>query len=303
MSLVKSAIAFDGVDVPVTDNRHNDENFSIDGEHDFEIPMPDLVIDGDEFSDGEIVEFNIEESDDGELVLTLDKVPGGDDQEDIEEPTEIEVEPEEEVEVVQDPWSWDLTAFLPWLSEKMQGVPRHSGRDTSGLERAISYLERLDKEISKAVRSDLDNQLAIDAVEKARDEIKDGIERLQDRLEKIVNTKYKKNKKKADEEDNNMLIKQAKSTHVGGIVVSVPLFISTLARLCINGYVSAGHDIEKIFTKLSKEYKLSNREELEMMQLLSDMGYPVRTDLGMLNEKEIDPTSPDNVNWAQQFYA
>ena len=304
MSLVKTAIEFDGTDVivPLEKQKHSlDTNYVMDS-NDFELSLPDLEIDSEEFSDGDIVEFDIEEGPDGGLVLTLDKVPGGDDQEEIEEPTDIEVEPEEEVEVVQDPWAWEISSFVPWLSEKMQGVPRHSGRDTAGLERAISYLERLDKEISKAVRSDLDNQIAIDSVEKARDEIRNGVERLQDRLEKVHTTKYKKNKKKAEYDEDGGFIKEAKSTHVGGIVVTVPLLISSLARTCINSVVSAGHDIEKVFVKLAKEYDLTNREKLEMFQLLSDMGYPIRTDLGMINE-DIDPTSANNVNWAQQFYS
>lgn len=309
MSLVKTAIAFDGTDVIASpgQKRHLlDTNHVMDmnDDHDFEVSIPDLVIDSETFDDGDVVEFDIEEDSEGNLVLTLDKVPGGDDQEEIEieEPTDIEVEPDEDVEVTHDPWAWDLTSFLPWLSDKMQTIPRHSGRDTAGLERAIAYLEKLDKEISKAVRSDLDNQIAIDSVEKARDEIKNGVERLQDRLEKINTTKYKKNKKKAEYDEEGGFIKEAKSTHVGGIVVTVPLLISSLARTCINSVVSAGHDIEKVFVKLAKEYDLTSREKLEMFQLLSDMGYPIRTDLGMINH-EIDPTSADNVNWAQQFYS
>ena len=135
----------------------------------------------------------------GDLVLTLDNVPGGLDQEEIvEEPGSIEVEEPEEVEVSNDPWDWGGVAskFLPWLSKMMQGVPVHSGRDTAGLERAIAYLEALDREISRAVRTDLNNEIAIDAVEKARDEIQRGLERLEDRLEKVKESKYPKAKKK-----------------------------------------------------------------------------------------------------------
>ena len=90
---------------------------------------------------------------------------------------------------------------------------------------------------------------------------------------------------------------------MGSIVITVPLFISSIARSCINGMVSAGHDIEDIFKKLAKEYDLTKREKLELIQLLSDMNYPIRRDLGMPLDQEIDTASSDNVNWSQQFYA
>lgn len=242
---------------------------------------------------------------DKELVLTLPHVPGGLDQEEIEE-AELEVEEPKDIEISDDPWGWSVKAFLPWLSKKMQGIPSHSGRDTAGLERAIAYLERLDREISKAVRLDLDNEIAIDALEKARDEIQRGIERLEDRLEKVKSSKYpgkKKKLKKAAEANEEGLVKEGKATHVGGIVVSVPLFISYLARVLINGTVSAGHDIEDMFKKLDKKFKLTDREKAELMQLLSDMNYPVRRDRGFLVDEEIDTTSSDNFDWAANYPA
>ena len=62
--------------------------------------------------------------------------------------------------------------------------------------------------------------------------------------------------------------------------------------------VSAGHDIEDMFTKLTERYKFTDREKLELMQLLSDMGYHVRRDFGAPIDEEIDTTSSDNFNWA-----
>lgn len=263
----------------------------------------ELLQDGGEAS-GEV---SIEVGDDTinqDFSFTLPKVPGGADQEDIVEPAVIEVEePEEVVEVVSDPWKWTVPSFLSWLQNKMTNVPKHSGRDTAGLERAVAYLEAIDREISKAVRMDLNNEIAIDAVEKARDELHKGIERLQERLDKVKSSKYPGKKKKKADDESDSLVKEAKATHVGGIVVTVPLLISSLARSCINGMVSAGHDIEDIFRKVSKEYDLSKREQLELIQLLSDMNYTVRRDLGMPLDQPIDTTSTDNVNWAANYPA
>lgn len=259
----------------------------------------------DHGDDGEFM-LHVDQESDGDVVLTLDKIPGGLDQEDIVEEA-IEVEEPEEVEVSDDPWAWTVKGFIPWLSKMMQGVPTHSGKDTVGLERAMAYLEALDKEISRAVRNDLNNDIAIDAVEKARDEIQRGLERLEDRLEKVKATKYprkgKKKTKKAEEEHDALVKEAQKATHVGGIVVSVPLFISYVARLLINGMVSGGHDIEDMFKKADQKFKFTDREKAEVMQLLSDMNYPVRRDRGFLPEEEIDTTSSDNYDWAAGYHA
>lgn len=274
------------------------------------LPTEDLMVGEDEPEEEEEAALEVG-SEPVELVLTLDKIPGGLSQEDIvEEPEAIEVEEPEEVTVSDDPWDWGGSPknFLPWLSKMMQGVPVHSGKDTAGLERAIAYLEAIDREISKAVRIDLNNDIAIDAVEQARDEIQRGLERLEERLEKVKSSKYpKKNKgkktKKAEEEQAGLVKEAQKATHVGGIMITVPLFTSYLARVCINGMVSAGHDIEDMFTKLAKKYKLSDREKAELVQLLSDMNYPLRRDRGFTLDEEIDTSSSDNFDWVANYRA
>ena len=251
------------------------------------------------------VVLDVDEDSKPDIILTLDRVPGGLDQEEIEE-EELSVEEPEEVVVDDDPWSWNISGFLPWLSKMMQSVPRHSGRDTVGLERAMSYLEAVDREISKAVRMDLNNGIAIDAVEKARDEIQRGLERLEERLEKVRATKYPRKKrkvKKSDYEQGGLVKEAQKATHVGGIVVSVPLFISHIARTLINGLVSGGHDIEDMMKKLDGKYKFTDREKAEILQLLSDMNYPVRRDRGFMMDEEVDTTSSDNFDWNANYPA
>ncbi|HVI40982.1 MAG TPA: hypothetical protein VM577_10000 [Anaerovoracaceae bacterium] len=253
-------------------------------------------------------EITIEVADGGtaqeEFSFTLPKVPGGDDQDDIDEPAEIIVEEPKEVEVSDDPRRWTVASFMTWLHNMMNNIPRHTGRDVVGCERAIAHLEYLKRECSKAARSDLRGELNIDLLEKARDSIEDGIESLQDRIEKIEASKRPgKKKKKAAEYDEQGFVKEAGQPRVYGVTITVPLLISSLARSCINGMVSAGHDIEDIYTKLAKEYELTKREKLELIQLLSDMNYPLRRDLGMPLDKPIDYTSTDNVNWAANYPA
>ena len=250
----------------------------------------------------EIDEIDEIDEQDG-LLFELSLVPGGVYQGEIDEPVEIEVEEDEALEVVDDPWGWQISTFPDWLSHKMQGVPQHSGRDSAGLERAISYLEEVDRHISKAVRSDKDGAIDISRIEKARTSLYDGLVRLQDRLEKIQSNTHPKKKKKKADENPDMVKEGQKSTHVGGIIVTVPLLISTIARTCLNSMISAGKDIEDVFDRLADKYDLTPREEMETMQLLADMGYPLRRPRGYNRDEEIDYTSTDNFDWAQNFPA
>ncbi len=306
------SVSFEGIDIPLRQPISSpvvDNNELRMPENHLHFPielMEELEVEEPEEEDDISLEVGEPET---ELILTLDKIPGGLDQNEIVEEPELEVEEPEEVKVSDDPWDWGGSAknFLPWLSKMMQGIPVHSGRDTAGLERAIAYLEAVDREISKAVRTDLNNEIAIDSVEKARDEIQRGLERLEERLDKVKSSKYpkkgKRGKKKSDIEQEGLIKEAQKATHVGGIVITVPLFTSYLARVCINGMVSAGHDIEDMFAKLAKRYKLSEREQAELVQLLSDMNYPLRRDRGIPLDEEIDTSSSDNFDWAQNFSA
>lgn len=202
-----------------------------------------------------------------------------------------------------DKWDWGshgAKGFLVWVKGRLNDVPRHSGYDTAGLERAISYLERLDNEISKAMRLDLDGELDANQIEHVRSQIEKGLDMLQDRVSKVKDTKKKKRKGKKADFENSSLVKEAqKVTGVSGIYIIAPLFISRIARICVNGTVSAGHDIEDTYSRLVKKYKLTEREQAETMQLLADMGYPLRQDRGFMPEDDI--SAEDGMDWNQNF--
>lgn len=200
-------------------------------------------------------------------------------------------------------WDWEskgAQGFISWVKERLSDVPKHSGYDTAGIERAISYLEKLDTEISKAMRLDLDGELDADKIEEVRSKLDDGIERLNDRLDKVKSKRKGKKTKKA-ELDSSLVKEGQKSTRIDGIVITVPLLISRVARVCINGSVSAGHDMEELFQKQVKAYKLNEREQAEVVQLLADMGHPMRQDRGYLVGEEVDERSTDNLDWAANY--
>lgn len=199
-------------------------------------------------------------------------------------------------------WDWaskGAAGFVAWVKERLEGVPKHSGYDSAGLERAVSYLEKLDSEISKAMRLDLDGDLDANKVEEVRSQIDSGIARLHDRLDKVK--KSKKTKRKKADVDSALVKEAQKITGVQGVFVTVPLLISRIARVCINGMVSGGHDIEDMYSKQVKKYKLSDREQAEVMQLLADMGYAMRQDRGYLPDEDVDVASSDNFDWAANY--
>src|ERR1700722_16830692 len=135
-------------------------------------------------------------------------------------------------------WDWEARGphgFVAWIKERLGSIPMHSGYDTSGLSRAAAFLEKLDDEISKAMRSDLDGALDANAIEKVRSEIDDGIERLHARIEKVRAAKGKGKRRKKSEEEFGMVKEAQKAPSIHGIIVTVPLIVSTVARTCING--------------------------------------------------------------------
>jgi hypothetical protein len=279
---------------------------SFEDEDDIENDEDIILVDtDDEDVDSADAFVQIESNDPEEIMFSLPFMPGSDFSEDEIEP-ELDIDEEEEVEVSEkDIWDWKsggLSNFLSWLYKMMNSVPGHTGREISGIERAISFLSALDKAISQAVRSDIKNELNIAKIEEARKVIHDGIDRLEDHLETLMAGRKKKKNKKASEAGE--IVKEAqKITGVKGIVVTVPLLISRIARVCINGHVSAGHDIEKLFEDQVKRYDLSNREQAETLQLLEDMGYPVRRDRSKLVDEHIDIASSDNGDLAANYYA
>jgi hypothetical protein len=248
------------------------------------------------------------EPEQGEFMIVIPDIPGAPGTEEIFIDDEDE-DADKESEGDEDPWDWTskgVGGFLDWLQGMIKGIPQHSGYDSTGLERAISYFEALDKEITKAMRTDYKNEIDSANAEKAREEIEKGLDRLIDRLEKINTSKYKRksNKKKAwyQQEEGGFVKEAQKATRINGITVTVPLTISRIARVCINGVVSAGHDLEDLFHKLADEEELDKREKADLAQLLADMGYPMHRDRGFAPGTPVDVTKSDNRDWAANYY-
>jgi hypothetical protein len=295
----KEAVMFNKISQDINDAFIQDVNnlASPDPVHDVEIeeaegnPEEDLsFISVDEPSDSDK---------DGDIIFVLDAIPGAPEAKDIEiaeEPEDVEIEEE------KDGWKWNHSSFIPWMKGMIENIPKHSGYDSTGLEKAISYFEALDREITKAMRTDFKNEINSAHAEKARETIEKGLESLVERLDRVKTTKYKRHAKKSKGSDEQEgIVKEAATMFPSALVVTVPLLISRIARVCINGVVSGGHDMEDLFQKQAEEYKLDNREKAEVVQLLSDMGFPIQGDRGFQIGVQVDRTKSDNRDWAANY--
>ncbi len=248
----------------------------------------------------------------GEVSIVIEDLPGAppgthdpEPMEVVEEDNKEKPEDDNDAKKKKDTkWDWEARGphgFITWVKERCDDVPKHSGYDTAGLERAVSYLEKLDSEISKAMRMDLEGELDANQIEKVRAMIDNGVERLHDRLDKVKKHKKTSRKKKSQVEVDGLVKEAQKITGVQGVFVTVDLLTSRIARVCINGMVSAGHDIEDMFDRQVKYYGLNKREQAQVIQLLEDMGYPFRQDRGYMPEDDMRVEDSDNFDWAANY--
>lgn len=252
--------------------------------------------------DGDLHEFHI-------FVEDLPGAPPGtkDPEPEPEEALEVEDESEKDEndaqKIKKEKWDWESkwkskgpSGFFVWVKDMLAAVPKHSGYDSAGIERAIAFLDRLDSEISKAMRMDLDSELDANKIEEVRSKIDDGIDALQQRLNKIKKTK--KSKKKKADVDSELIKEAQKAVGIQGTFVVVPLLISRLGRIIINGTVSAGHDAEEMFNKLCTKYKLTDREQAELLQYLADSNFPMLGDRGYKLDEDYSLRSSDNFDYS-----
>lgn len=261
---------------------------------------------------------NMEVSEPIEIELVVDELPGAPPGAEIEvvddEPEEMVVESDEEKmdeneakkALKNEKWNWSAKGaegFIPWIKDRLDSIPKHSGKDTAGIERAIAYMEKLDAEISKAMRMDIDGELDANKIEGVRSQIDNGLDRLNNAIDTIKKNKKSKKKKTAEDYNENFVKSAQKITGVHGTYVTVPLLASMISRIIVNGVVSNGKNLEDMFDKLASKYDLNKKEQAEVAWVLFDMGFPLRNDRGYMIEEEIDTRSEDNFDWAPNYHS
>jgi hypothetical protein len=231
-----------------------------------------------------------------ELSFKLPHVPGAPDAEPLEvseDDVKEDKKDENDLQVktleVMDPWDHKSAPdFMIWAANTLKRVPAHSGRDIYGIDRAVAFLDKFLKCLSEAMRNDVDGKLDASKIEHLRTEAENGKDRLEERRD-LLESESKKRKKKSDA-DPQLVKEGQRMALIGGIVVTVPLLISRIARVCINGSLSAGCNIEELYSEQVKKFKLSEREQAETLQLLADMGYAVNHNRLFLPNEEQDFT-------------
>ncbi len=63
-------------------------------------------------------------------------------------------------------------------------------------------------------------------------------------------------------------------------------FERAISGIIINSVISAGNPLEDVYKKLKKKYDITDREELAIMQLVTDMGFPIFKDRGTYSVKD-----------------
>lgn len=143
--------------------------------------------------------------DDEAVEVIEDMVPGADVVIILPDEEEVEQAAEEKKEL---DWENDghHGGFMQYVRKRLDNIPRHTGQTTVGCERAIAYLKRLDREISRAIQSDDDNVIDEEEAEKIRDTIMEFVSKLEAAYDKLSSKKSDKFKKKASVKIGNEVV-------------------------------------------------------------------------------------------------
>ena len=80
-------------------------------------------------------------------------------------------------------------------------------------------------------------------------------------------------------------------------------FLHAITRILINSHVSAGRNIEEVYAELKNKYKLDDREELSVQELLLQKGLPIYKDFGRTGEEGGNLFDQKGTEWGQGFFA
>lgn len=258
-----------------------------------------------EFSELDSSDFDIDDleaedlMEEGESETSAHQLPGAvnytdDDENDEEEEEEPEEKPETDWKHDRDP-----SKFMAYvLTAYPSGIPSHDGRSTLGCERAILYLTHLNKEISEALRTDSDDTLDLDTLEKVRVNMVRDVVTLKEHIKKL-NKKHKKASEEPEIVKGAEIKKEASTPRIQ--LVMTP-FERAITGMIVNSVVSAGKPFEDVYDNLKEKYAFTDREELSIMQLLMDMGHPIFKDRGTIGEKGKNPDG-QGVDFLQNYFA
>jgi hypothetical protein len=200
----------------------------------------------------------------------------------------------------------DVKRFMEFLKSEMARIPPfETARGTQSLmERSLGQWKALDGHCSQALRGDYEGTLDVDAMDKARKFIETTIDALEDALHALSETKRSRKKQRRRRGDADFdLTKEATAPHFSGFQMVITPFQRAIVGSLINGKVSGGRNMEELYVEAAKKYKLNDREELEILAILADFGYPIFKDRLRLGDDQ-DPSRAEGFGeWQSQYTA
>lgn len=199
----------------------------------------------------------------------------------------------------------DPKHFIMFLTKEMNRFPKPQEviGSINKIEQALGQWRRLDSYISKALREDYDGILDISYIDEVRGYVDNCIDQLEDMQNGIIHQKKRqKQMRKRKAEDESEMKKEAGTAKVNMVITP---FQRAVTSLLMNGVISGGRNIEELWQKAKEKYELTPREELEIVQLLADMGYPVFKDRLMVGEQLDNPSKAEDGKgeWQNQYYS
>ena len=207
----------------------------------------------------------------------------------------------------------EVGKFMDYIKDSYPGkIPKHDGKSIVGAERAVKWLTNLGKEISEAVRKDESGVLDDSSLEEIRVSIMKDILLLKEHIKKLDKT-FKKSLKKKAGLDNEFMkyaeeIEIAYNHEISGEIKKtaahpkINLYVSpferAIAGIIINSVVSGGKPLEEVYDFLKEKYSLDDREELAIMQVIMDSGFPIFKDRGTFSSKK---EKGDSKNYGIEF--
>lgn len=197
----------------------------------------------------------------------------------------------------------DVSKFMDYITSVYpSAIPKHDGKTTVGCERAINFLEDLNRQISEAIKLDSNDVLDMPVLEELRVRIVRDVAILKDHLNKLKRKLRDSNDKKA-EEQSEQIVKEAALPKLNVIVSA---FERAIVGILINATVSAGHPFETVWSFLKEKYDINDREELSIMQLVMDSGFHLFKDRGVMSsktDKDNKGSSTQGVDFIRNYFA
>lgn len=139
---------------------------------------------------------------------------------------------------------------------------KYSSNSKNSLRRALAFCDELEGMIVAGVTDDAKYQKLSLAHLELLDSIEEGIQTTKTHL---ANAGVRTTNGKRVE------------ARLGDQAILYDPFCATVARILINAQVSGGKKVQDIFGSIKSKYSIDEREELQICQIMGDLGFPIRS--------------------------